>query len=204
MKLIQVPYIDQTEKYPTGCESISAVMLLRYLGYDITPETFINRYLTKRDFTFRQGRLYGPHPDDAFIGSPYNNDKGSYGCYAPCIAAALRRAVGARFQVQAERGRTVSWLLEQFIDRDMPVVFWATLNMEPSSPGIVWRLDDREGEFQWINHQHCLLLVGYDREKYYFNDPWLNHGCIGYDRPLVEQRYREMGQQAVVLKEAHI
>ena len=89
MKIIEVPYIDQTEKYPTGCESISAVMLLRYLGYPISPEEFIDRYLSKRDLTFRKGRLYGPHPDDAFIGSPYNNEKGSYGCYAPCIAAAI-------------------------------------------------------------------------------------------------------------------
>ena len=62
MKIIEVPYIDQTEKYPTGCESISAVMLLRYLGYPISPEEFIDRYLSKRDLTFRKGRLYGPHP----------------------------------------------------------------------------------------------------------------------------------------------
>lgn len=40
-KIIQVPHINQTEKYPTGCESISAVMLLQYLGIDITPERFI-------------------------------------------------------------------------------------------------------------------------------------------------------------------
>lgn len=200
MKLISVPYIDQTEKYPTGCESISAVMLLQYLGYAITPEAFIDRCLTKRDFQFRQGRLYGPHPADAFIGSPYNNDKGSYGCYAPCIAAAVERVVGERYRVRAEQGRDIAWLL-RYIDRNMPVIFWATLNMEPSSPGITWRLSDREGEFQWVNHQHCLLLVGYDKEKYYFNDPWLNLGCIGYDRDLVEQRYREMGAQAVVLEQ---
>ena len=41
-KIISVPYIDQTEKYPTGCESISAVMMLQYLGYDINPEQFID------------------------------------------------------------------------------------------------------------------------------------------------------------------
>lgn len=199
MKLLQVPYIDQTEKYPTGCESISAVMLLQYLGCAITPETFIDRYLTKRDFQFRQGHLYGPHPADAFIGSPYNNDRGSYGCYAPCIAAAVERVVGADYRVRAEQGRDIPWLL-RYIDRDMPVIFWATLNMEPSSPGITWRLLDREGEFQWVNHQHCLLLVGYDDAQYYFNDPWMNLGCIGYDRELVEQRYREMGAQAVVLE----
>ena len=92
-KIISVPYIDQTEQYPTGCESISAVMMLQYLGYDITPEQFIDCFLYKRDFEFHNGYLYGPHPADAFIGSPYNDEKGSYGCYAPVIAMAMARYV---------------------------------------------------------------------------------------------------------------
>ena len=41
MHKITVPYIDQSIKYPTGCESVSAVMLLRFLGYDITVDEFI-------------------------------------------------------------------------------------------------------------------------------------------------------------------
>lgn len=198
-KIISVPYIDQTEKYPTGCESISAVMLLSYLGLDITPEQFIGEYLKKQDFEFHEGHLYGPHPDDAFIGSPYNNDLGSYGCYAPVIAAALTKAAGARYEAKVLRGKAVEELIWAYIARNIPVVFWATLNMEPSEPGPKWRLLNGEGEFQWISHQHCLLLVGYDEEKYYFNDPWLNKGCIGYEKALVCQRYAEMGKQAVVL-----
>lgn len=199
-KIISVPYIDQTEKYPTGCESISAVMLLRYLGYEITPEQFIDDCLIKRDFEFHQGRLYGPHPDDAFIGSPYNNDLGSYGCYAPTIAAALEKAAGDRFDAKVLRDVPVEQLVSLYIEQDIPVVFWATLNMEPSEVGPKWRLLGREGEFRWKNHQHCLLLVGYDEENYYFNDPWLNKGCIGYERELVCRRYEEMGKQAVVLR----
>lgn len=202
LKLINVPYIDQTEKYPTGCESVSAVMLLKYLGYPIEAEEFIDRYLTKRDLEYRQGRLFGPHPDDAFVGSPYNSEDGSYGCYAPCIAAAVRRVVGARFQVTVEQGQTMETLCRKYIDRGMPVILWATLNMEPASLGNVWNLADRAGQFQWVNHQHCLLLVGYDREKYYFNDPWQNAGCIGYDRGLASQRYHEMASQAVGLAES--
>ena len=90
--------------------------------------------------------------------------------------------------------------MKTYIDHNMPVVFWATLNMEPSELGPVWNLEDRVGQFQWINHQHCLLLVGYDDQVYYFNDPWMNHGCVGYDRLLVKQRYQELGMQAVGLR----
>ena len=61
-KVIQAPYIDQTEKYPTGCESISAVMLLQYLGISISPDEFIETYLVKEAMQKKGGRFYGPNP----------------------------------------------------------------------------------------------------------------------------------------------
>ena len=45
---IDVPYIDQSKLYPTGCESVSTVMLLRFLGIDITVDEFIEKYLEKK------------------------------------------------------------------------------------------------------------------------------------------------------------
>ena len=43
--ILNVPYIDQSIHYPTGCESVSSVMLLQYLGIDITVDEFIEKYL---------------------------------------------------------------------------------------------------------------------------------------------------------------
>ena len=40
--LLNVPYINQRMDYPTGCESVSAVMALQYAGVDITVDTFID------------------------------------------------------------------------------------------------------------------------------------------------------------------
>ena len=81
--IIQAPYIDQSVRYPTGCESVSAVMLLQYLGIDITVDGFIETYLEKRDFEERDGVLFGPDPRKYFCGSPYDED--AFGCYAPGI-----------------------------------------------------------------------------------------------------------------------
>ncbi len=36
-KIISAPYIDQTERWVNGCESISAVMLLQAMGISIAP-----------------------------------------------------------------------------------------------------------------------------------------------------------------------
>ena len=71
-KIINVPYIDQTEEWPTGCESVSAVMLLQYLGVDISVNEFIETYLERKPFVEKDGKIYGPDPRKYFAGSPYD------------------------------------------------------------------------------------------------------------------------------------
>lgn len=53
--VIDVPYLDQSVRYPTGCESVSAVMLLRYLGYEMSVDEFIEQYLDRQEFELREG-----------------------------------------------------------------------------------------------------------------------------------------------------
>ncbi len=214
-KRIEVPYLDQSGAYPTGCESVSAVMLLQYLGYDISVDTFIEQYLEKEDFEEREGVWYGPDPRTHFCGSPYDED--SFGCYAPVICKALEKILGDAYEVSDRTGTEIDILIREYIDREMPVVFWACINMREPITGPQWKLKetyevsdrtgteidilireyiDREmpvvfwacinmrepitgpqwklketGEtFTWISNEHCMLLVGYDEEGYYFND----------------------------------
>ena len=59
-KIISAPYIDQTERWVNGCESISAVMLLQAVGISIAPDTFIERDLPHAPYGEQDGKLYGP------------------------------------------------------------------------------------------------------------------------------------------------
>lgn len=198
MRKLDVPYIGQKPRWPTGCESVSTVMLLQYLGYAVSVDGFIEEYLDRQVFEEREGLLYGPDPRRAFAGSPYDPD--SFGCYAPVIARALERIVSDRYAVQNETGREISDLLAAYIDREMPVILWACMDLRPSIVGPSWRLLEGGDIFTWRSNEHCMLLVGYDAEQYFFNDPYENHGCVAYPRALTEQRYKEQGMQAVSLK----
>lgn len=197
MKLINAPYIDQSIKYPTGCESVSAVMLLQYLGYDIAVDDFIGN-LPKAEFQTVNGVLHGPDPRTAFAGSPY--DKTSYGCYAPVIAKALQKIVEPEYSVCDETGASIPLLLEKYIDRDMPVVLWACIDMKAPVIGPSWRISSTGKLFTWLSNEHCMLLVGYDDTHYYFNDPHENHGLTPYPRELTQQRHLAQGAQAVSVK----
>lgn len=197
-KIIQVPYIDQSLKYPTGCESVSTVMLLQYLGYDFSVDEFIADYLEMRDFEEREGQLFGADPNLYFCGSPY--DKESFGCYAPVICKALEKAIGNKYLVTNETGVSMDELIKKYIDSDLPVIFWACINMREPVVGPEWKLLDSGETFTWISNEHCMLLVGYDEEGYYFNDPHENRGLIRYEKELVENRHKAQYSMAVGVK----
>jgi len=194
---IDVPYIDQSKLYPTGCESVSTVMLLRFLGIDITVDEFIEKYLEKKSFEERDGQVYGPDPHRYFCGSPYDDE--SFGCYAPVIREALEKIIGAEYTVTDETGMTTDELVEKYIDQGMPVIYWACINMRDPIVGPQWKLLDTGETFTWISNEHCMLLVGYDEDSYYFNDPYNSNGTVKYHKNLVTKRWEELGKQSVVL-----
>lgn len=68
--VIDVPYLDQSVRYPTGCESVSAVMLLRYLGYEMSVDEFIEQYLDRQEFELREGSFTVRIPQNISVEVP--------------------------------------------------------------------------------------------------------------------------------------
>lgn len=198
-KHIKVPYLDQSKAAPTGCESVSCVMLLNWLGVDISIRDFIDHYLDKADFQWRDGVLYGPDPRECFAGDPY--DPEAMGCYAPVIRRSLERLVGDRFEVIDETGTDIETLVRRYIDGEgLPVLLWTTIDLKPYIEGPSWRLLRDGSEFVWRSNEHCVLLVGYDDEHYILNDPWNNNGVVFCDKALVQTRHAEQHSQSVALR----
>ena len=153
------------------------------------------RILWMKDFEKKEGQLYGADPNLYFCGSPYDED--SFGCYAPVICNALEKAIGDKYEIRNETGTSMEELMEKYIDKDIPVIFWACINMREPIVGPQWKLFDTEELFTWISNEHCMLLVGYDEEGYYFNDPYENRGVIRYEKTLLENRHKAQYSMAV-------
>ena len=191
-----VPVLSQFPEFPTGCESVSTVTVLRFYGENITAAKFIDEYLPKSaDFYYESGKRYGPSPYDFFIGNP--RTAASYGCMAPVIEKALCDYFGGSERVKNTTGAELSELCDEYIDNGIPVITWATINMLDTDPKNTWYLKDGT-RFSWPGNEHCLVLTGYDADSYYFNDPYAGK-TVKYKKQTVKDRYAELGRQSVVI-----
>lgn len=194
--LLEVPYLNQND-YPTGCESVSTVMLLRYFDIDIDVDTFIDRYLDCGSISEKSGALLGPSPNDKFVGDP--RQTASYGCWAPVIERALEKLLPKRYTVQNLTGSALPQLAEDYLNRQTPLLIWATMDMAEPYPSASW-VNEKDGStVQWLANEHCMVLVGYDDNNYYCNDPYQNNGVVAIPRTLLETRFRQMGYQALAV-----
>lgn len=194
-----VPHIYQYDSYPTGCESVSAVCALRYSGVDITVDDFIDQYLVKGSLgETKEGGLTGPSLDDAFIGDPRTVH--GCGCNAPVIVQAAERILeGTELEARNLTGTGLETLCREYVSRDIPVVIWATIRMQAWTNTITWTDEVKGDTVTFYTAEHCLVLIGFDEENYYFSDPDSESEITGYDRESVEEAYAKLGKQAVAV-----
>lgn len=192
---IAVPLISQEEVgYQTGCELVSAAMVLNYYGIEASPEDV---YAVIKKTADREGNAsYGEDPDVYFIGDPRTSH--AFGCYVHPLTDAMNQLLGEDWQAVNVSDSELEYLVENYLEQGIPIIIWATINMSNPQEGDSWMLSDGR-MFQWIAGEHCLVMVGSDEEYYYFNDP--NHAgeVIGYEKALVQERYEQLGKQAIII-----
>lgn len=196
-KIIEnVPVIAQFPDFPTGCESVSAVTVLKFYGERVTASQFIDNCLPKNaDFYYDGVKRCGPSPYEYFIGNP--RTAASFGCMAPVIQKALCDYFGSNERVKNTTGTELDALCVDYIDKGVPVIMWATINMLETDPKNTWYLSDGT-RFTWPGNEHCLVLIGYDENSYFFNDPYAGK-TVKYEKNTVKDRYAELGRQSIVV-----
>ncbi len=191
-KIIDAPFISQMPDYPTGCESVATVMALQHAGVHKTVLSFINSYLYRTSLPFDPNISFGGDPRDT---------RNSYGCYSPVIKKALDKCFQSPeisfYKAVELKNVSLQQLCSDYIDKDIPVIMWATIDMKPWYNGDHWYYNGKK--IQWIAPEHCLLLVGYDDEHYIFNDPLKSKPFTYYKKAAVEQAYAGLFSQAVII-----
>lgn len=194
--LADVPIIAQYPDFPTGCESVSAVIALQYAGVDISVADFVDKYLDKSTHFYNEnGKRYGPDPHKVFVGDP--RSIASFGCMAPVIENAVKKIVGSSMTVENKTGYTLPMLCKSYIDKGIPCVVWVSIGMLETYRSASWTLEDGS-TYYFPANEHCMVLIGYSDTHYYFSDPYRGEQ-VKYACALAEQRFEEMGRQALVV-----
>ena len=201
-KIIDAPYIYQNFDYPNGCESVSTVMALQKAGINISVDSFIDNYLDKGATPIVGGT--GPDPDLVYCGNP--RLKSGWGCYSPVIVNALNKFVNKNTHTVSQfYGKSLDELCHTYIDNNIPVIMWATVGMIDSSASSYYAhwTSPAGKAISYNTKLHCVLLVGYDENNYYFNDPMhMNADGVkytGYSKASVEKAYSILKKQSIVV-----
>ena len=202
MMVLDVPFYAQNDLgMPTGCELVSAKMVLDYYCSEEVPlgALIVNVRCDRPEEI--DGETVAEHPSKAFIGHPSTSY--SFGCFAPVIVDLMNLYLPNGYEAVDVTNQSFDEL-EQYVSQGIPVLVWATIDMVSTSEYIGWYLRDENGGksdewYYWKSNEHCLVLTGYDDTYYYFNDPNSWKSNTKYEKDLVKKRHEEVGSYSVVV-----
>lgn len=193
---LQVNNIQQNPELPTGCEVTALATIMNYLN----PNAHIDKVMLADSF-MDKGNPGEVTPDEAFLGNPHNS-RYSFGANAPVLVNTANKyyksvSEDQEFTAYDMTGTDFNDLLKYVID-GYPVMVWETINLKNTYISTSWTIDGKE--VPWYSGFHCMVLIGFDYDKqiYYMADP-LKEGITSYDMNTVEERYNELGKQAIVI-----
>ena len=102
-RVLEVSCLDQRGEFPTGCESVTAVMALNYTAEHLCAD-----------------------PNEYFLGDP--RSEGGWGCYAPVIKSAVLAVLkdhGSEREVLDLCGLDMAELVDGYIAKGIPVMVGA-------------------------------------------------------------------------------
>lgn len=185
---LDIDLINQYPNYPTGCESVATVETLNYLGFNITVDEFIDKYLPKT-MTPYEGVFF-----DYFYGDP----RSYYGSL--CYPEVITKSVDAYFsdinckscRVYNYSNKSFKFLLNE-LSLGHPIIIWSTIDcQEPTLKQTSWG--------SYLVPNHTVVLKGFDLDK---NEVYIVDsiaGVVTRNLSEFESIYNKMGKRSVVIK----
>lgn len=204
---IQNVKVIPQEDLKAGCETYACTMLLNILGFDVDQYTIADNYLDCHYIGYDEnGNMYGPDMYSGFAGTAY----AGWGVYAPPMTKYMNnylRDQNSKLKAYFLENEPLEKLCEDYVSHDVPVMVWATTDMEEPYVFNTWTVNyvdenarSKIGDsVSWYMHEHCLVLVGYDSKNYYFADS-VGGKISVFEKNLVNERYKFFGCQAIVVK----
>jgi uncharacterized protein YvpB len=186
-----VPHVSQLPELERGCEVTSLTMLLQSEGIAADKMTLAQEI---HKLPFRDENYVRSNPYDGFVGDIYTFSKSGYGVYHGPVADLAEKYLPGK--IKDVTGQNIDSVY-QLIASGSPV--WVIINSTfaplPESEFTVW--DTNTGKVKITYNEHSVLIVGYDKNYIYVNDPLDSSGYKAVARQPFEQAWVQMGSQAI-------
>ncbi|CAM4040144.1 C39 family peptidase [Bacillus paramycoides] len=187
-----VPFIKQLPELPRGCEVTSLAMLLQHKGVQVDKMQLASEIYR---VPFEQDGLRG-NPYEGFVGNIYTKSEQGYGVYHQPIFTLAEKYVPEK--VINLTGREVQDLYK-VISSGSPVWVIANTTFKPLSEDSFETWNTSSGEVKITYYEHSVVVIGYDQNFVYMNDPLANNPRKAVPRAEFEKSWEQMGKQAITI-----
>lgn len=192
--ILDAPVIQQNPELKYGCEVTSLAMLLQHAGIDADKTNLAQRMVTDPDPLEQSDSgdiLRWGNPHDGFVGDVSGTNRG-YAIYAKPLQNLMQQYLPDR--TVNLTGRPFEDLIEQ-IRKGKPVVVWTTAHYSPPRQWEQWSHDDQQ--IKATMEEHAVLLVGFDLQHVYVNDPLTGDKARKTPRDPFVEAWKQLGSQAL-------
>ncbi|EOO41861.1 hypothetical protein IKK_00546 [Bacillus mycoides] len=190
--ITEVPFIRQLPELPRGCEVTSLTMLLQHKGVQVDKMQLASEI---HRVPFKQDGLHG-NPYEGFVGNIYTKAEPGYGVYNQPIFNLAEKYVPEK--VINLSGRDVQDLYK-VISSGSPV--WVIINttFKPLAESSFETWNTSSGKVKITYYEHSVVVIGYDQNFVYVNDPLANNPRKAVPRAEFEKAWEQMGKQAITI-----
>ena len=191
--LLDVPLLNQMD-YPilyNGCEVTSLTMILQYNNVDVSKND-VAAWLPSVPIIYENG-LRG-NPNDAFVGDITGYDYGFSVYHGPIVALAANFVSFDR--IKDITGSSFDAVLDA-VNNGYPVWTITSTSYAPVDDMEVWQTPT--GEVNVSYNEHSVVVVGYDDNYFYVNDPYgIKNQPV--DKSSFIASWEQFGSQAIYIE----
>ena len=188
--LRNVPFIQQLPELDRGCEVTSLAMMLQYAGVSVDKMTLADEI---QKVAFSNDGVRG-NPHEGFVGNIYTFSESGYGVYhEPLFQLASQYLPNCAVDLTGENINQIY----KTIKEGTPVVMITNATYAPLDEDEFDTWETDSGNVSITYNEHCILLVGYDKDSVYIHDPLSDTSSVSVPREDFEQAWVQMGSQAI-------
>ncbi|WP_205127028.1 C39 family peptidase [Paenibacillus ginsengarvi] len=196
--LVDAPLILQFPEFLNGCEVTSLAMLFSFLDLPYSKEELA--VLLPKDpaepiFDEEGAILSWGDPDLGFVGDMVGERIGYSVNNGPLAQLLDRVYEPGSLNLTGERFEEV----ERAVADGRPVIIWTTEDFQPTEQWVSWVTSSGK-EVKATFQEHAVLLVGYDEEYVYINNPLNGQKAEQVAKAPFVEAWKQLGQQALTVK----